>query len=164
MAGLRKEVPMYTEEDYRSISRQFRNRSLSLWIPLGVFAVLIFVLAIRRVPEVFVMIATILAGGLAIFVFGLFIKPVLSYKRHMDNCLHGRTHDVTGAFKEMGEETVDKDGVRFWPMILNVGNMEDEEDDRLLYYDANLPRPGFVRGQMLTVSAHDKAVAKWTDA
>ena len=155
---------MYTESDYRSICSQFKKRSLALWIPLGAAVVLIFVLAILRVPEVIVILSTILAGGAAIFVFGLFVKPVLAYKRHMNNCLHGRTHDVTGAFKEMEEESVDRDGVRYWPMILNVGNMEDEEDDRLLYYDANLERPSFEKGQMLTVSAHDKAVARWTIA
>ncbi len=155
---------MYTESDYQSICSQYKKRSLSLWIPVAAAAIAIFVLAILRVPEVIVILSTILAGGAAIFVFGLYVKPVLAYKRHMNNCLHGRTHLVTGAFKEMEEVCVDRDGVSFWPMILNVGSMEDEEDDRLLYYDANLERPSFEKGQMLTVSAHDKAVAKWVPA
>ena len=70
--------------------------------------------------------------------------------------------ELTGAFKEMEEGTVVRDGVRYYPVLLNVGNMEGEEDDRLFYYDANLPRPDWRRGEMLTVTAHDKAMGAWT--
>ena len=61
----------------------------------------------------------------------------------------------------MEEIAVDRDGVKYYPMMLSVGNMDDPEDDRLFYYDANLPRPDWKCGEMLTVTAHDKALGAW---
>ena len=49
-------------------------------------------------------------------------------------------------------------------MTLNGGDMESQEDDRLFYYDANLPRPDWKRGEQITVTAHDKALGAWTRA
>ena len=40
--------------------------------------------------------------------------------------------------------------------MLSVGNMDDPEDDRLFYYDANLPLPDWQHGDMLIVTAHDR--------
>ena len=85
-------------------------------------------------PEIYVTALTLFIGAGAIFVHGLFISPVIAYYRHLDSVMHGRTRTISGAFKEMGEEAVDKDGVSFYPMMISVGNMADEEDDRLLYY------------------------------
>ena len=48
--------------------------------------------------------------------------------------------------------------------MINVGVMEDEKDDRLFYYDANLPRPDWQAGETLTITAHDKSVGAWERA
>ncbi len=151
---------MYTEEDFAAVKKQKTRRLLCLWIPLGVLSAVIVALAVIRIPEVWVSVLTILTGGSAIFAWGLFVSPVCAYYRHLDNVMHGRTHTVTGAFKEMDETPVERDGVEFYPMLINVGDLEDEEDDRLLYYDARLPRPDFVRGLMMTATVHDKAVGR----
>ncbi len=153
---------MYTEKDFEGIREQKKRRLLCLWIPFAVLTAAVIALAVIRVPEVIVTVLTILTGGAAIFCWCMFVSPVRSYCKHLDSVLHGRTHDVTGAFKEMDETAVDRDGVSFYPMLINVGNMEDEEDDRLLYYDALLPRPEYVPGQKMTVTVHDKAVGKIT--
>ena len=152
---------MYTEEDFARIAKLKKRRMLCLWIPFSVLAALIIILAVIRVPEIYVTALTILAGTGAIFFHGMFISPVIAYFRHLDNVMHGRTRTVSGAFKEMGEESVDKDGVAFYPMMISVGNMADEEDDRLLYYDASLPRPDFEPGRMMTFTVHDKAIGKF---
>ncbi|MBR4503054.1 MAG: hypothetical protein IKP22_14405 [Clostridia bacterium] len=152
---------MYTEEDFSRIAGLKKRRMLCLWIPFSVLSALVIVLAIIRVPEIYVTTLTILTGAGAIFVHGLFISPVIAYYRHLDNVMHGRTRTISGAFKEMGAESVDKDGVAFFPMMISVGNMADEEDDRLLYYDASLPRPDFEPGRMMTFTVHDKAVGKF---
>ena len=92
------------------------------------------------------------------------LYPVIAYGRHLDEVLHGRVRQLTGAFKEMEEGAVVRDGVQYYPMTLNVGDMESQEDDRLFYYDANLPRPDWKRGEQITVTAHDKALGAWTRA
>ena len=152
---------MYTEEDFSRIAGLKKRRMLCLWIPFSVLSALVIVLAIIRVPEIYVTTLTILTGAGAIFVHGLFISPVIAYYRHLDNVMHGRTRTISGAFKEMGAESVDKDGVAFFPMMISVGNMADEEDDRLLYYDASLPRPDFEPGRMMTFTVHDKAIGNY---
>ncbi len=151
---------MYTEEDFARVEKQRKRRLMCLWIPFGLAAALIIFFAVKRLPEALVSALTIVTGAAAIFFHGLFISPVSAYYRHLDNVMHGRTRTVKGAFKELGQEDVDRDGVSYYPMMISVGNMADEEDDRLLYYDAFLPRPDFVRGQMMTVTVHDKAVGK----
>ena len=42
-----------------------------------------------------------------------------------------------------------------------VGDMENPEDDRLFYYDANLPRPGWQKGEGLTLTSYDNRVVAW---
>ena len=79
---------------------------------------------------------TILLGAFMIFSYGLLLYPVIAYGRHLDEVLHGRVRQLTGAFKEMEEGAVVRDGVQHYPMTLNVGDMESQEDDRLFYYDA----------------------------
>ena len=152
---------MYTEEDFARIAGLKKRRMLFLWIPFSLLAALVIVLAVIRVPEIYVTALTILTGAAAIFVHGMFISPVIAYYRHLDSVMHGRTRTVSGTFKEMGTESVDKDGVAFYPMMISVGNMADEEDDRLLYYDASLPRPDFEKGRMMTFTVHDKAIGKY---
>ena len=152
---------MYTEEDFARIARLKKRRMLSLWIPFSLLAALIIVLAVIRVPEIYVTTLTILTGAAAIFTHGMFISPVIAYYRHLDSVMHGRTRTVSGAFKEIGADSVDKDGVAFYPMMISVGNMADEEDDRLLYYDASLPRPDFEKGRMMTFTVHDKAIGNY---
>ena len=67
-------------------------------------------------------------------------------------------------FKEMETQIVMRDGVQYYPMMISVGDMEDPEDDRLFYYDAYLPRPDWKPGELLTLTAHDKALGAWTRA
>lgn len=154
---------MYTEQDYRDICAQYRRRLLALCIPAGVLAaaaIAFFVLRIRWLTTVL----TILAGVYAVFFWGLFVSPVFSYRRHLDEVLHGRVRTAEGIFKEMEEEAVIREGVKYYPMMLSVGNPDSQEDDRLFYYDANLPRPDWQPGERITVTAHDKALGAWARA
>lgn len=154
---------MYTEQDYADICAQRKKRIILCTIPLVLlFAVLIYSLIIRL--EALTVAATILMGLIWLFVHGLFIKPVSAYRRHMDQVMHGRVHTLTAAFKEMDDLPVLREGVRYFGMLMNVGRMDNEEDDRLFYYDANLPRPDWKQGEMITITYHDKALGKWERA
>lgn len=154
---------MYTEQDYQEIRSQIRNRLIALGVPALLMLAGVIVSFIFRIRWVTIG-ATILLGAYCIFVYGMLLSPLIAYERHLDNVLHGRVRTTTGAFKEWEEETVMRDGVKFIPLLLSVDNMEDPEDDRLFYYDANLPRPDWQQGDRLTVTAHDKALGAWTKA
>lgn len=154
---------MYTEKDYADIRAQLHRRLLALGLPALLAAAGIIVVACLRIQWL-AMVGTLLLGCYAIFCYGMLLQPVIAYGRHLKNVLHGRVRTLTGAFKEMEENNVIRDGVHYYPMLLNVGNMESMEDDRLFYFDANLPRPDWKRGEMLTIISHDKAVGAWERA
>lgn len=154
---------MYTEQDFVDIRAQVRRRSIVLSLPTVVLLAGVIVSFIYRIRWL-TMGLTILLGVFAIFSYGLLLYPVIAYSRHLDDVLHGRVRSLTGAFKEMEESPVVREGVYYYPMMLSVGDMEDPEDDRLFYYDANLPRPDWKKGETLTVTAHDKSLGAWTRA
>ena len=154
---------MYTEKDFSDICEQLKKRWLALGIPaLALLAAVIvsFVFRIRWLT----MALSLALGAFCIFSYGMLLSPVIAYRKHLDEVLHGRVRSTTGAFKEMETQAVMRDGVKYYPMMLSVGDMEDPEDDRLFYYDANLPRPDWKTGEMLTVTAHDKSLGAWERA
>lgn len=151
---------MYTEQDYQDIRAQVKRRWAALLAPsMAVFAAII-VSFIYRQKEV-TMALTALLGAAFIFCYSMFLSPVIAYRRHLDEVLHGKTRRTEGAFKEMEETAVWREGVQYYPLMINVGKMEEPEDDRLFYYDANLPRPDWQRGDRIAVTAHDKAMGAW---
>ena len=155
---------LYSEADYESIKTQLKKRQLLICIPFFLCIVLTLFLAVIRVNQIIVMALTIVSAGALIFCQGLFIHPINCYRKHIDNVLHGKTHTVKGLFKEMEPDSVIREGVDYYPLIVNVGSSNDEKDDRLLYFDANLPRPDWQVGEYLSFRAHDKAVGAWERA
>ena len=121
---------MYTEQDYADIRGQIRRRAMILGIPALLLLAGVVISFIYRIRWATVLL-TIVLGAYCIFGYGLLLGPVIAYGRHLDDVLHGRVRTLTGAFKEMEEDTVVRDGVRYYPMMLNVGDMEKPEDDRL---------------------------------
>lgn len=154
---------MYTEQDYEDIRNQLKKRWLAVSVPSLMLLAGIVVSFILRVKWVTVVLSVVLGAGF-IFFHGMLISPLAAYRNHLNNVLHGKTRSATGAFKEMEEQSVMRDGVRFYPLMISVGDMDDPEDDRLFYYDANLPRPDWKIGETLTLTAHDKALGAWTRA
>ena len=154
---------LYTEQDYSDICAQIKQRRLALAIPMAMLLAGVIVSFVFRIKWLTTALSLLLGAAL-VFCQGMLISPLTAYRRHLDEVLHGRTRTTTGAFKEMEEVAVMRDGVKYYPMMLSVGNMDDPEDDRLFYYDANLPRPDWKNGDMLTVTAHDKSLGAWVRA
>ena len=154
---------MYTEQDYSDICNQLKRRWLALGIPAVVLLAGVIVSFVFRIRWL-TMALSIMLGAFCIFSYGMALSPVIAYSRHLDEVLHGRVRSTTGAFKEMETQPVMRDGVKYYPMMISVGDMENPEDDRLFYYDANLPRPDWKIGEMLTVTAHDKSLGAWERA
>ena len=152
---------MYTEQDYQDIQAQYKRRLLTVVIPAAVLAAGAILCLDRRLilPGAAL---TLICGVMCIFCLEMLVLPVKRYRQHLDNVLHGKTRTTTGTFKEMEEKAVPREGVKFYPLMLSVGNPQNPEDDRLFYYDANLPRPDWQEGETLTVTAHDKAIGAWT--
>ena len=154
---------MYTEQDAFDIRRQLARRWAAVALPgLALLAGIAFSFALRA-RWVTVGLTALLIFGL-IFSYDMLIRPVADYARHLDQALHGRTRQTTGIVKRVEEKTVLREGVAYRSVLLNVGEKDAAEDDRLFYYDANLPPPPWQIGETITVTAHDKALCAWSRA
>lgn len=66
---------------------------------------------------------------------------------------------TTGVFKSFSNDVSDRDGVQCHAMLINVGEKDEPEDDRLFYYDMHKPRPEIALGTHVTVRSNDRMVA-----
>jgi hypothetical protein len=169
---VRRKRILYLAIDRAENNQQLRRRLIGWGIPVilllaCIIAVFVKDLGIKEPSlrhEWLISLLSVTAGALGIFAFGMFISPVLSYRKLLNNVLNGRTRAVQGTFKSIGGVPVMRDGVRVYPVTISAGNPADEADDRLLYYDANKPLPGWRAGQALAITAHDKTIAAFTAA
>lgn len=154
---------MYTENSLQDINRQFTRRVAAFSVPaVLLLAAIVMSLVYRK--ELATELLFIALGALAIFAWGMFLSPVHAYRKHVKSLLRGRNRDNTGVFKGFDAQHVDKDGVQFVPFLINVGRTQDERDDRLFYFDANLPLPAWQEGDLITITSQDKAVVSWERA
>lgn len=155
---------MYTEADRVEAKRQLSRRRLLVYLPCGVaLAVTIALFVIlqqRRLDWSWALAAglTILFGSLLIFFCGVYVRPMALYSKHIGYMLDGRKRETTGIFKSF-DDAEDRDGLECHAMLLNVGDRDDPEDDRLFYYDAFKPKPDVALGERVTVFSNDKMVA-----
>ena len=156
---------MYQQSNWEENHQQLKRRVLALSIPLVFFlaGIVISLLPSIRLQWLTILL-TILGGSLAIFCYSMFISPVVSYGRHLKNVLQGRTRETTGRVREIAEQSCIREDVEYYPMSINVGDKDDDADDRLFYYDVQKGTPPFVLGDRITVISHDKAVADFRKA
>ena len=152
---------MYQQKDYDENRQQLRARSLALGIPMAALFVLAVVAFVLRWPQIITMVLCFCVCAIGIFGYTMLISPVRAYGEHIDHALHGRTRQVTGVFVSMEEKPVSRDHLEFFPFTINVGEHGRTEDDRLFYMDANLPRPDWQEGDMLTITSYDNRVTDW---
>ena len=156
---------MYSEKDWKEINDLLKKR---LWITLVpgcillAVAVWIFVYGQLNRSETLWMLTSflsILGGGYLLFFFGVYVRPALVYRRNLRYLLTGRKRTTTGIFKEFSEDVCDREGMEVYAMLINVGQRNDTEDDRLFYYDAYKPLPEMPLGSRVTVQSNDKLVS-----
>ncbi|MEG1775054.1 MAG: hypothetical protein RR367_01005, partial [Clostridia bacterium] len=125
-------------------------------------AVVIFVIGqLSRNDQMWIVTTalTIVSGGYFVFLYGVYVRPMRLYRKHVDYMLNGRKRETTGVLKDFAADTSDKEGVECYAMLLNVGERDDEEDDRLFYYDVHKPKPTMPLGSCITVTSNDRMVA-----
>lgn len=161
---------MYSQSDLDNIQKMLQKR----WKVTTLPAVLIIAIAIAvfvygqlsRSDSLWMLTAalTILGGGYFLFFFGVYVRPVRIYRTHVNYMLQGRKRITTGVFKSFSRDVSDRDGVECYAMMLNVGDTDDPEDDRLFYYDVYKPLPDCPIGSRVTVHSNDKMVALFEKA
>ncbi len=154
---------MYQQEDLRFVSAQERKRTALCLLPVGALLAGVVLSFLHREKGLTIALF-ILAGFITLFCHGVLIAPVTAYKKHLSYALGGRTRSTEGSFLRFGEHPVERDGVRFIPVSVRVERTGSEGDERLLYYDANLPLPSWKAGDFLQLDSHDKAIVRWRKA
>lgn len=151
---------MYSEQDLQNISRQLMARISALALPVLLLLSGIVYSFIRR-NQIVTILLSIALYCMVIFTWGLFLTPLMRYKRFLKSVLYGMNRTMEGYFKCFISEQSERDGVLFSPLFINISNTDDEEDDRLFYWDAHLPLPSWSKGDKLIITSQDKAVIRW---
>lgn len=156
---------MYSEKDWNDINALLKKRWLITLLPFGIVftaAVVLFIYGqLNRSEYLWLLTSflTLVSGGYFLFLFGNYLRPALIYRRNLRYLLNGRKRVTTGIFKEISEDASDHDGMEVYAMLLNVGERNDPEDDRLFYYDAYKPLPSMPIGTRVTVESNDRLVS-----
>lgn len=156
---------MYTQEDQKAINSMLHKRWLITLIPsvlLLSISIVIFVYGQLNRNDVLWMATvalTLVGGGYFLFFYGVYVRPARIYRKHVMYMLNGRMRETTGVFKSFSEDVSDREGLECYAMMLNVGEKDDPEDDRLFYYDKYKDRPVFALGERVTVLSNDKMVS-----
>lgn len=154
---------MYETKDLQAANQLLKKRWLATSIPCVIGLVAIVISFVVRI-EWLTIVLTVLTGGAFIFCFGLYISPAASYARFVSNMLNGRMRTYTGVYKAIGKSPCTREGVSFYSILINVGEKDLEEDDRLFYYDVQKGTPPFAFGDRVTVTSHDKGVSDMVPA
>ena len=156
---------MYTQEDWNDINVMLKKRWFATAAPAAVVliaAIVVFVIGrIHRSDSMWMLtsLLTIIGGGYFLFFYGVSVRPARIYRRHLSFMLNGRKRVTTGVFKDFSEDVSDREGLECHAMLVNIGDKNDPEDDRLFYYDAYKPAPAFELGDRITVESNDKMVS-----
>lgn len=160
---------MYTEQELTAIKAQQKKRWIALIIPMVIaFIGIIIVLVIRGQRTIDDMTAQIIVDAFSLLIaflliggWGLLIKPLHCYERHINNLLHGITHEISdGTFSHLDEDISLVDGVRYYGLTVTRLDEKEKPFEQLFYFDAEKPRPYFAVGTPLRIVYHDKAIGE----
>lgn len=153
---------VYTQQDYASLCTQKNKRLILLLIPcLLLLGAVIYSFVIR--VQWLTTLLTIVLGTVLLFGYTMFLSPVIAYQNHVYHALNGKVRQTTGWLKEVEEMPVWREGLEVIPLMLNINRMENEEDDRLFYWDARRPLPGWHLGGQVTLTSYDKLITDWKE-
>lgn len=151
---------MYSSQNVKDITSQLQKRKFLLAIPLVLLLAGVVASFLHRVQWLTILLF-ILCCFVLIFCWGLFLSPLHQYRKFLQSAVHGQNRTMEGYFKRFVDEKSERDGVYFIPLFINISNSGEEEDDRLFYFDANLPLPDWKVGEKLSITSQDKTVISW---
>ena len=150
MAEMRIE-PAHTREMYDENQKKIRSLRLRLAAIALVGVVVIVAVLIWRSPHGDGPLAreagTVCRNGgdvalwrRLLFYRGMRLAPLTAYARYLRELQSGLTREVEGVVVRFAGETSFREGLYFYQLVLNVGDLREEKDERFFYWDALLPR------------------------
>jgi hypothetical protein len=156
---------LYSSSDRDAVLAMRKRRMLVVWIPVILMFLLsvgVFILYRLNHDEsgwILSGLFTTLGGAYCIFLYGVYLRPVLKYKQHLDYMLDGRKRVTEGILKEVSDSVQDREGIDCVSVLINVGEKDDPEDDRLLYLDAYKSMDGFQPGDHIRVESNNRMIS-----
>ena len=154
---------MYSKQDVLDADRQYR-RAVLLWlIPETLLLLGVAVSFVYRIEWLTILLSFLLGAAL-VFSLNLYVLPVRRYREYLNMALTGKTRRSVAAFKSFSDQIAVREGVRFYPVIMHVGNPRFEMDERQFFWDINLPRPEWKEGDKIALLSHEKLIVGWQAA
>ena len=154
---------MYTQQDIDSVNAQMKNRVIRWLIPeILILSVLVysFIIRIQWLSNTLMAILTMIVY----FSISMSILPVKRYRDFLKNAVHGKNRVETLRFDTLNKETVEREGVRFYPVTMRANTLKEELDERQFYWDANLSLPEWTQGSYLKLTSHERMITGWENA
>ena len=161
---------MYQEADLQTVQTMKKKRLLVTFLPGAAVAaagIIVFIFCQLQKQDwgwIVTCACTILGGSCIIFFYGVYLKPVLLYQRHLGNMLAGRKRETTGLLKGIDPQISVIDGLETYAVTVNIGGRDDPEDDRLFYYDALLGGLEMPLGTRVKIESNDRMIADIREA
>jgi len=108
----------------------------------------------ERNSQLLTIVVTAVLGSAILFLWSMKLSPRLAYRKYLSEAYRGLSRTVCGEVKAVEADLSFRDGLYFYGCVVNVGNLDEPEDDRLLYWDAQLGRPPFAVGDAVCMKAH----------
>ncbi len=157
-------MDLYTQADQNAVRAEVKKRLLITWLPVALlFAAVVAVFILCQIHRqdwgwIFASCCTIAIFAYGLFMDGVYLRPMLAYQEHVRNMLEGRQQETTGLVQFVADEVTDKGGLDAYVITLNVGDRNDPEDERLLYWDVQQGKPDFPVGTRVKVRSKDKMI------
>jgi hypothetical protein len=161
-----KEIPraVYDEQDLNNTETRWRRCLIA-----GVCC-LVLLIAATSVTLVYRNKIATMATGIVfaaafIFFWNLKAEPVRNMRKHLSEVHSGLTKTTRGKIVSLGSnqsETIYREGLEFFALILNVGDSNDEKDERLFYWNAGLDVPKVSVGDSVEITSHGNDIIGFT--
>lgn len=150
-----------SQENNRRIVRAIRVLAIATALAaIGVVCSLIFRDATHmhnpneRASQLITIGITLLWGCFCIFFWGMKLTPLLRYRHYLADMASGLSRVEEGVVVRFEEQTSFRDGLGYRAMLINIGNLKEPEDERLLYWDPRLGIPSIAEGARVRLLAH----------
>ena len=141
---------MYSEKDFESAKR-------GMLLRFGVTAVIVLLTALGcglcmhfRLRLANAAIAAV-GSALAAMYFTLKALPWWRYFRLLQDMRMGRSHEYDVLFRSVSEETSLRDGVWMRSFVVELADAEDEDKERMFFWDDDKPLPDLKEGQKIHI-------------
>ena len=157
---------MYKEETFAYVRAMWKKRWLVTALPTCLMLVLaIFTFTTGQMQRqewgwIAACAASIVGGAYFIFMYGVYVRPAALYKQHVNHMLHGRLRETAGVLQDIAVTPCNQDGLDYYALTINVGELCAAEDERLLYYDALLGKPQIQTGTKVSAFSNDRKISQ----